>query len=57
MSDDPDVGYILIDPPVGPYSPADEIKFWIVDLKGMPQTPEVVEAIREAESWITRPGA
>lgn len=55
MADDRDVAYILIDPPVGPYSPVDDIKSWIGELKRMPERPEVDEAIREAELWITRP--
>lgn len=55
MSDDQNLGYILIDPPVGPYSPVEDIKAWIAELKRMPERPEVIDAIRQAESWISAP--
>ena len=54
MPDDRDVGYILIDPPVGPYSPVSDIKACIVELERMPKRPEVIQAIRETELWISK---
>jgi hypothetical protein len=47
-----EVGYILIDPPVGPYSSDKAIKEWITELEMYPDRPEVQEAIREAREWL-----
>lgn len=46
------MSYILIDPPVTPFSPPTEIRAWLDTLRGMEQTPEVVEEIRRAEEWL-----
>jgi hypothetical protein len=52
MPDDRQPEFVLIDPPVGPYSPVSDIKAWIAELECMSKRPEVIEAIREAELWI-----
>jgi hypothetical protein len=45
--------YTIIDPPVGPYSPQDEIKSWVAELRGMDQTQADVQAsLKEAEGWL-----
>jgi len=54
MPDSDDVAYILIDPPVGPYSPRAEIIAWIKELEAMPSLPEVKEALHEARKWLKR---
>jgi hypothetical protein len=43
-----DIGYILIDPPVSVYSPAEEILAWIKELEQLPDRPEVRSAMTEA---------
>lgn len=35
--------YLLIDPPVDPFSPADEIVAWIAELEKLAQQPEYGE--------------
>jgi len=47
-----DIGHILIDSPVGPYSPIDEIRDWIEELNNMPDTLEVRKALEEAKSMF-----
>jgi hypothetical protein len=46
--------YILIDPPVTPYSPVEKIQTWLDTLKKMPEQdyPEVKKAIADAESML-----
>lgn len=44
--------FILIDSPVGPYSSADDIKAWILELENMAPSPQVDEAITEAKEWL-----
>lgn len=51
-NDDFKDGYILIDPPVWPWSPPDEICAWIKELESMPQIPAVPEALADARSWL-----
>jgi hypothetical protein len=52
MSDDKNIGYILIDPPVTPFSPEEDILAWIDHLKTLPDLPEVRDAISQAEDYI-----
>lgn len=47
-----EVAYILIDPPVGPYSTEEAIKKWIRELETYPDRPEVRRAIQEAKEWL-----
>ena len=44
---------VVVDPPVGPYSSAADIRAWIAELLRHPhQTVDVKRAIREAEEWL-----
>lgn len=52
MSDDENIGYILIDPPVTPFSPEKDILAWIEKLKTLPDRPEVREAISQAQEYL-----
>jgi hypothetical protein len=54
MSESGEVGLILIDPPVGPFSPKEDILDWIEELKDMPQVSYVPESIAEAQEWLKR---
>lgn len=56
MKHDVNIGYILIDPPVGPFSSEEEILVWIEELKTLPNRPEVKQAIEEAYSYISLKG-
>ncbi len=47
-----DKPYTLIDPPVGPYHPPEEIELWLKELSQMPDSPEATEAIEEANGWL-----
>lgn len=47
-----DVAYILIDPPVTPFSSEKDILAWIEELKTYPDRPEVREAILQAKEYI-----
>jgi len=51
---DDDIGYILIDSPVGPYSSEEEIISWIEKLKTYPDRPEVRDSIEEAKDMLNR---
>ena len=44
----------IIDPPVGPYSLIEELVDWIAELEGMPSTPEVRQALEQANDWLKR---
>ena len=53
--------YLLIDPPVNPFSPSDEIVAWIAELEALAQRPEYGEqgprkqigaALAEARRWL-----
>ncbi len=44
--------FILIDPPVGPYSSIKDLESWLAELRGMRESPEVRDAIDQAESWL-----
>lgn len=46
------MNYILIDPPVSPFSSVDELSSWLEELKKLEDTAEVREAIQQAERWI-----
>jgi hypothetical protein len=55
--------YVFIDPPVGPFSPPEEIRVWIDEFKSREsreefQYPEGREsldlALAEAEGWLER---
>ena len=45
-------GLTIIDPPVGPYSPVEEIKAWIEELKAIESSYEVARAIKEADALL-----
>lgn len=49
--------YNWIDPPVGPYSPPDDIRRWIKELESMPDSEEVRSSIDEATRWLKQRGA
>lgn len=51
---DDEVGYILIDPPVTPFSPTNEILNWIQELKAHKYNsrPEVQEALETAKKYL-----
>ena len=44
----------IIDPPVGAYASAEDIEAWIAELEGMPDTPEVRQALEQAKAWLKR---
>lgn len=44
--------YILIDPPVTPYSNISDIEAWITDLEQKEKTPEVERALSKAKSYL-----
>lgn len=53
--------YLLIDPPVNPFSPSDEIVAWIAELEELAQRPEYEEkgpreqirsAMAQARGWL-----
>lgn len=54
MNDDKDIGYILIDPPVTPFSAEKDILAWIEELKEYPIRPEVKEALTTAYEMLER---
>ena len=43
---------LLIDSPVGPFSPREEIEAWIEELKAMEPVPEVLDEIERAEGYL-----
>ena len=44
---------VVVDPPVGPYSSAADIRAWLAELRGHPhQTVDVKRAIQDAEEWL-----
>ena len=44
---------VVVDPPVGPYSSAADIRSWLAELRGCPhQTVDVKRAIQDAEEWL-----
>jgi hypothetical protein len=49
---------MLIDPPVGPYSSADDIRAWLEELADAKQFPpddeSVKRAVAEAKGWLAR---
>ena len=42
----------IIDPPVSPYSDREAILQWIEELRRMPPSGEVLQAIAQAETWL-----
>jgi len=48
--------YVLIDPPVVPFSSEEDILAWINELKALPDRPEVRSSIEEAKNWFKRCG-
>ena len=42
----------LIDPPVGPFSEIRAIEEWIEELRRMPPSDDVLDAIAQAELWL-----
>ena len=42
----------IIDPPVTLYSSREEILAWIEDLRRMPPSSDVLQAIEQAETWL-----
>lgn len=47
-------GEHIIDPPVGPYSPTNEIRAWILELEQMTETENVRLSLLEAKEWLRR---
>ena len=46
---------MLIDPPVGPFHPPDEIRAWLAELAEMDQEkPAVIDAIEQAKKDLKR---
>jgi hypothetical protein len=46
---------MIVDPPVSPYSPEDEILAWLEVLASLPQDdPSVIGATEEARGWLAR---
>lgn len=44
---------VVVDPPVGPYSSAADIRAWLAELRGhLHQTVDVKKAIQDAEEWL-----
>jgi len=43
---------LIIDPPVGPYSPIGEIKTWLKELEAMNQSDERDFSIQQVKEWI-----
>lgn len=49
---DKQTGEYLIDPPVFPWSPLDELRAWEKELQGLDDTPNVRDALRDVREWI-----
>lgn len=47
-------GFYLVDPPVGPFSPLDELRRWRQELTTMPPGEERDEALAQVDQWIKR---
>ena len=52
MTNENDRWSMIIDPPVGMYSSEVSIQAWIEELKTWESTPDVKDAINEAEEWL-----
>jgi len=52
MTRDEDIAYILIDPPVTPYSSKEDIFAWLEKLKTLPDLPEVRDAVSQAQEYL-----
>jgi len=52
--DNPERGFCLIDPPIGPYSPKQEIEAWLAELREQhsKECESARSCIREAEDWL-----
>jgi hypothetical protein len=46
------MSYVLIDPPVGHYSTADEIQAWIDELNAMPASDQRDVALSDAQQLL-----
>lgn len=46
--------FMVIDPPVGPYSPIEEIEAWIRELEAMPPSKPRDDCLREAREWLAQ---
>ena len=48
--------YLLIDPPIGPFSPRSEIRLWLEELerkaRRYPGNPQVAASREMAEEWM-----
>lgn len=42
----------IIDPPVSAYSSPKEIQAWLDELRQMETTPDVQDAIEQAQEWL-----
>lgn len=42
----------IIDPPVTPYSSAEDIRAWISELESMPDSEAKTDALRLARLWL-----
>jgi hypothetical protein len=47
------MSYTLIDPPVTPFHPPEQIEAWLTRLRDMPESPERDQSIEQAERWLT----
>ena len=45
--------FLMIDPPVTPYSKPKDIEAWIKELRALEKTEEVKIHIEQAEEWLT----
>ena len=43
----------IIDPPVTPFHPPEQIEAWLARLRDMPESRERDEAIQQAEGWLS----
>lgn len=51
--EDSPIGAFLIDPPVDPFSPVEDLRAWISELGTLtPRLPEVDAAMAEARRWL-----
>lgn len=46
------MSYVLIDPPITPYSTDEEVLEWIAELEAMPQSEQVNVAINSARTLL-----
>jgi len=46
--------FLMIDPPVTPYSKPEDIEKWLTELRALAQTEEVNIHIAQAKEWLER---